>query len=554
MANITNTTEVGGPEPTANKSLTLAEIQVNLTKGITDLFKEKRAELVCVYTDCGAKGPSNITNKGKGGGKLQNGMVGSQFKCSTCGRCTGLGNLLAFAQLKEKEEEYNTLLTHHQTLAAKAGGKKTAPALPLISNFFLPPPKKGNAEDEAADTDETKIDKVMSEKGKGKITEVSCPEPKKNNNVSAESAMDALKEKLKAAEKLNQTQAEIIKNQKTEIDDLKNKIVKMTDYFVDKQPQPSGQPKQKPKNIATKLPQANVSATEEAPFETVTYARAAKKTNANAANAAKIIKQSPKAIKKMAKRTLTPRIDQAKEFTVMHIEIPNSRDLNRLVQKRDFGAIQKLLKTIIQKYEIQKEVVRFSRIGKEILEIYVAAEDADAVESKVYVNSGSFVENVKPGTIATEKLANISEETRMWIAGLIVQKAARQFLSAPTSNFRKAIIDNYKGPFLEWKSKTILEQKQKVQPARKGYKWILSDFNLQQKLIHPVTQETLIIPAEKSWEECILAQNDLHEATETEPQEAEIQNDQMEVEDSDKAGCNQNKRMKTSGEIPATQC
>ena len=132
--------ENNGPDfATTNKTKyeTLKDVQNALIVEIKSLFIANRKNLVCIHDECGATGDTNISNKGKGGGVLQQGLVGNQFKCNTCGRCTGLGKLLEHANLPEEKSKYDTILVKHQTLAAKLGEPKTKQS--SIKSFFMSP-------------------------------------------------------------------------------------------------------------------------------------------------------------------------------------------------------------------------------------------------------------------------------------------------------------------------------------------------------------------------------------------------------------------------------
>jgi hypothetical protein len=528
--------ENNGPEPakTNEKQYTTHdEVQKDYTMELSRLFNATRENLICVHEGCTGKGKT-ISNKGKGGGVLQQGIIGNQYKCNACGRCTNLGNLLEKSGLTEERQKFDDMLVKYKTLAGKLD--KPTKKQSSMTDFFLSPQTNSTAE--ASASAEPGVEPTIVSKGKEVIGSI-------KNTADNEKEIDALKKKLENAQELIKTKQNMIDAQKSEILELKNKIVKMTDYFIEKTTVEQTMQNTRTKQNGPKKPQANLAALEDAPFQAVTYARAAKKPNANNQLTSKSV------MKRMIQRTTTERVDEAKEFKVLHIALQNTRDVNRLLQQRKFDTLNELLKNIIKKYDIQKEVIKFSRIGKSILEVYVAADDVEEVEAKVNSRSGWFEEDVQPGRIKQETLNNVTEETRQWIAGTIINKAARQFRLAPTVNFRKAVIENYKGPFMEWILKTILDDKQKFNPARPGNKWIIKDFTLQQTLIKQKVNLPEVPTKETSWEECIENQTTILESETPEMEVDENQAGETEAERTDRL---KRKAQDTPAETAANLC
>ena len=217
------------------------------------------------------------------------------------------------------------------------------------------------------------------------------------------------------------------------------------------------------------------SSKEDANKKQISYAKATNnKTTIN-------IKPNANEIDTIVKRLNTHPPEQPTEFAVLHIEFNNNKDIAMLVKARNFEKINIILKKQLEYYDIQNFVIKFSRIGKSILEIYIDKKNKDEVEARVYNAGGHFDEDFKPGEIDPKTLETLTNDQAQFIARSIQQRATRQYLAAPTLNFKKCVIENYKGQFEEQIKKMILDEKEKRVPAPKGTTWAWQGYGLIQK-------------------------------------------------------------------------
>lgn len=454
---ISSIDQTNNKELLSKKYSSLKELQIDLTKSLKTQFDGIRKQLTC--PKCKARGETNMSNHGCGGGFLQHQTKSIQLKCASCNGCSRPDTVYEASGNGPEKLIYEQTLVKFQTLAAEIN--KPNAKQPKITSYFNP-----HIEDEEMDTVAEKLDTPdLSEK-------VPKPDPVDTTLINT---ILSLQNEVKSLKKQ-------VAEQKTTIDELQKTVVEVVRTKLDlnnNTTRPTNQNKSKTneEKKLVSLQQTDQVSDEIAEINKNDWAEVtyASKVKIKKSKKSEQRDMSDKALRKMISRTNAERVEFPKEFAVKHIELNNNTDLVRLVKARNWSAIQNLLRGIIKSYDIQKEVIRFSRIGKRILEIYISSDNIDQVETKVYNAGGHFDDNMKPGEIPPETLAVITDETAEFIAKSIVKRAASQFMKAPTLNFKKTVIQNYAGRFLKSIEKEILNNKEALSPAPKGTRWKLLD-------------------------------------------------------------------------------
>lgn len=194
-----------------------------------------------------------------------------------------------------------------------------------------------------------------------------------------------------------------------------------------------------------------------------------------------------------------------------------------MVKAKQYEALNTIMKKMIEVYEIKREVIRFARIGSDILEVYIDKNNRDCVEEKVYRNGGHFNETFRAGIIPTEARERMSDETADYIEKCIVNRAARQYFKAPTLKFKEAVILNYRGNLEGRIAKTILERKEALSPAPKGTHWAIQGYRIvQQKITIPRPTPTTQQHQDENEDVIMLNTQNKRTKLDTEEQRAEI--------------------------------
>jgi hypothetical protein len=104
----------------------------------------------------------------------------------------------------------------------------------------------------------------------------------------------------------------------------------------------------------------------------------------------------------------------------------------------------------------------------------------DTVQKKVYSNGGHFDDEFKAGTIPDDARERMTPEIIEYIEGCIIQRATRQYFSAPTLKFKETVCENYKGPLEQRIVTNIIKRKEAVSPAPKGTMWKFDNYRIIQ--------------------------------------------------------------------------
>jgi hypothetical protein len=432
------------------KPKTLKEIQARLTISLVEQFKTLKKDLTC--NKCNMKG--QITNHGQGGGNLQHGTKSIQLLCRGCGQKARPDAIYAKSGFANQKDIYDETLKKYQIMAAElTKSENSGPVQKTIMSFF-----KQNAILEHTDHNE-------ENHSKEEITsDIDVRQIIKNLQQTISDLTTELKDlRATMVEKDNSiatlTQMLTNKNANKPTDSRLNNV-------DNKQQQKLKQEQQSYQN-----PNKQTGGEE---WQKVTYASKASK------------KPTKQTIKKIVKNINKERPEHPAEFCVLHIEFNNSKQISRLVKAKHYEALNMVMKKSIEAYEIKKEVIRFSRIGSDILEIYIAKANREIVEEKVYRNGGHFNEDFRAGIIPTEARERMSDETAQYIEKCIVNRATRQYFKAPTLKFKEAVIQNYRGNLEGRIAKSILERKEAMTPAPKGIQWAIQGYRIvQQKIIIP---------------------------------------------------------------------
>jgi hypothetical protein len=466
----------GNAELLQSKYSTIQELQFALTSELkTQFVRCESAENGLTCPKCLVKSPKNIKNHGLGGGPLQHNTKSIQLLCKACGAKSRPNTVFEASGLVQEKANYEKTLAKFQTLAAEIN--KPIQKQHKISSYFDPLPETIDLQNVA----EMQYEPPVVEE---------TPPPNHMDTTMVETIQSLTKQvsKLQKENAEKDTKIEYWKNQCLSVVEHLNRNGNNTNTST---PVPKTKISTVKKQVKFQQNENSSDENSDNEWSETLYSSRVKRNMKNPPIKNSQHRMSEKAINRMANRTNAERIDLPKEFIVKHIELNNNADLSRLVKARNYEAVDSLLKSIIKKYDIKKEVIRYSRIGKKILEIYIAADDADVVETKVLNSGGHFDDDMKPGIIPPETLKAITQETSEFIAKCIVTRAARQFLQAPTLNFKKAVIKNYEGPFLKHINNEILVRKENMSPAPKGTRWLVTSECVfyQSKIIENTTEK-----------------------------------------------------------------
>jgi transcription elongation factor Elf1 len=498
--------EQGGDFPINKANTTLKEVQQGLSLALANQFNKYKTQLTCPM--CDTKG--GMVNHGTGGGVLQHGTKSIQLKCKACEKKSRPGTTYAKSGLQTESDIYDQTLKDYQAMAeiatktAAAKAKATAgPSQQGIQKFFKTPrPKADVSETKGAVQDPTVID---SESDNESDTDAVNNEPKQATIEQNMPTSDSIK--IVKLEKLIETLIQRLEASSEREAKLIAMLAMFTNSGTPAIANPNTQPKQNnqqnPKNQQAtnkqqpRKPKVNpqkqddvVEIIDDQEWQPVTYARVAKRKS--------LATISKKAINRIARNINKERPDQPAEFSVLHIEFKNSKQIARLVKAKQFEVLSQIMKKTLDLYEIKHEVIRHARIGSNILEIYIDKKNKDTVQQKVWNNGGHFDEDFKAGDITDEARERMTPETIDYIERCIIQRATRQYFSAPTLKFKETVCVNYLGPLEPRIIESIIDKKESISPAPTGTMWKFENYRIIQVKVNTQESEDAIeIPATK---------------------------------------------------------
>ena len=136
--------------------------------------------------------------------------------------------------------------------------------------------------------------------------------------------------------------------------------------------------------------------------------------------------------KKAASRLLAPRKDPAK-FDRLHVRMNDSRSLKRCDTAKQ---VNKLISDCLKRYGIKREVIRFSKIGNSVLELYFAADSRSKVIDNLVYHQCEILDDFDPLARPTYGVDNTFEDKA-------VKRLAFLYKSANLVNLRATILHGY---------------------------------------------------------------------------------------------------------------
>lgn len=503
---IVQNNEQGGDFPINKANTTLKEVQQGLSLALANQFNNFKTQLTCPI--CDTKG--GMVNHGTGGGVLQHGTKSIQLKCKVCQKKSRPGTTYAKSGLQTESDLYDQTLKDYQAmaeLATKTGAAKTkataGPSQQGIQKFFKTPrPKAEVSETKGAVQDPTVID---SESDNESDTDAVNNEPKQSmieQNMPTSDITEMVKLVKELMQRIEDLSNELIETRKANSEREATLLAMLAMFTNSGTPaiaNPNTQPKQNnqqnPKNqqvtnkqqhkkskVNTQQQDDVVEIIDDQEWQPVTYARVAKRKS--------LAPISKKAINRIVKNINKERPDQPAEFSVLHIEFKNSKQIARLVKAKQFEVLSQIMKKTLDLYEIKHEVIRHARIGSNILEIYIDKKNKDTVQQKVWNNGGHFDEDFKAGDITDEARERMTPETIDYIERCIIQRATRQYFSAPTLKFKETVCVNYLGPLEDRIIESIINKKESINPAPKGTMWQFEKFRIIQVKVNTEEPQT----------------------------------------------------------------
>lgn len=214
--------------------------------------------------------------------------------------------------------------------------------------------------------------------------------------------------------------------------------------------------------------------------------------------------RSKRAINRMINDICIKRDKPALEIVTVYISIQDNKRFKQAASKRDYKGIKFLINLVLKKYSITKYVIKAVMLGTSMIQLFVNAEYENECVASINEMGGvtKMDSEVKAGDLP-DYLNH--PEVRARAAKNTINQASRMYVSAPTRNFKKTVLNAYRGELLPIIKQEILKKQEEYKPARNGYEWTFENDLLLEKSLQMDIEQTML-PAIPRTEESNIAE------------------------------------------------